>query len=264
MSLRKNLINLCTFFCCLSSAVFAISVQNQGAENIDIHSKERVDDFADNPKEVDLNDPVLYLLDVKKNNYLFRGNLPEQDGKFCYGGLIQDMRECLAKQGKKLSNDVKLMTISFLNMVTEHEKIAIEKDWFLANQDKGSWLLYSLYGSLIDPVHVPHHVRNSILHVHDVDGVKKLMNKLQELMNSDHSHDLVIYIHCNAGKDRTGEASACYLMEFKGCSYDEAMVLNHQIAGRDLRHVSVHAIRWHAFYLRDLKHFSSIGKIAGK
>lgn len=258
------------FFCLCSCAYFfsfhlnASSDQQACAEKFAIFSQEMVNDFADDPKEVALNDDVLYLLDIKKNNYLFRGGLPEQNGQFCYGGLVKDMKACLTKQGKKLSDNFQLVVISFLNPVAEYEKIELEKNWFFANQDKGSFFLYSLYGSQVDPVHLLPSVRNFILHHHDIDGIKTLMKKLKELMDSDHKNDVVIYIHCNAGKDRTGEASASYLMEFKGYSYDDAVQLDHKIAGRDLRHASIHSIRWHAFYLRDIKHFSTIKKIDKK
>lgn len=71
-------------------------------------------------------------------------------------------------------------------------------------------------------------------------------------------------MHCNAGKDRTGEAAACYLMQYKGYSYEEAIKLDFNIAERSVEERELNAIRWYAFYLRDIEKISTIGSIEGK
>ncbi|MGH2612544.1 MAG: dual specificity protein phosphatase family protein, partial [Rhabdochlamydiaceae bacterium] len=117
---------------------------------------------------------------------------------------------------------------------------------------------------LINPVDISSEARDLILKHHDIDGLKYLMEQLRKLMDNTCSTDFVIYIHCAAGKDRTGEASACYLMQYKNYSYHDAIALDQKIAGRGLKALSMNAIRWYAFYLRDILHFSTIGKIDGQ
>ena len=73
--------------------------------------------------------------------------------------------------------------------------------------------------------------------------------------------DTVIYIHCTAGKDRTGEVSAAYLMQNKNLSYIQATELNNQIAGRDVYTKQANAICLYALYLRNIKNCSWIGSI---
>lgn len=207
------------------------------------------------------NPDLLYLLDQKKRVYLFRGDLPEIDHTFCYTSLMDSVRAYLANRGDTLSDSVQLIDLSFLNKIAEMKQIDTEKNWFSAHPELGRMLLYSLYGALINPCDLDKSLRDDILTHHDVDGLKKLMTQLKSLMEA--SQDTVIYMHCNAGKDRTGEAAAAYLMQFQNYSYEAAIRLDQDIAQRSLRELSLNAIRWYAFYLRDIAKLSSIGSIEG-
>lgn len=232
-------------------------------ESFKISKKSSLHPFADDPDEV-LKDKVLYLLDQNKNVYLFRGGSPDIGGEFQYDGLVKDMRDLLAKQGKSLSDPFKLMDISFLNHLSETKEIDLEKNWFANHSDKGCVWLFPIYGSLVNPLDLTPEIRNLILTHYDVDGLKHLVHQLKLIMDSPCSSDFVIYIHCMAGKDRTGEVSAAYLMQHKGVSYQNAISLDQQIAARELKLLSMNAIRWYAFYLRDVKGITTIGEIDGK
>jgi Dual specificity phosphatase, catalytic domain. len=205
--------------------------------------------------------PVLYLLDAGKNTYLFRGKMPERDGRFCYEELACQFSDYLTQTGQQLSPDFDLLCISLLNC-SEGKERKIESQWFSQNPNKGRLWMYPLFGSWVDPCHLSASFRKSVLAC-DPDGLQSLMLQMKWQMDSGHpeGRDMVIYIHCHAGKDRTGEAAACYLMQYKGYSYQQATALAKQVAGRKLRRVSVNAIRWHAFYLRDTLNFATIGHI---
>lgn len=209
------------------------------------------------------NPDLLYLLDHKNGVYLFRGDLPEIDHAFCYTSVMDSVRAYLANGGQSLSESVQLIDLSYLNKIAEMPQINIEKKWFSAHPELGRLILYSLYGALINPCDLDKSLRDDILTHHDVDGLKKLMNQLKSLLEASEA-DTVIYMHCNAGKDRTGEAAAAYLMQFHNCSYEAAIQLDQEIAHRSLRDLSVNAIRWYAFYLRDIAKVGSIGLIDGK
>lgn len=85
---------------------------------------------------------------------------------------------------------------------------------------------------------------------------------MRNLLEQQPSH-FIIYIHCDEGKDRTGEAAACYLMQYKGYSYNDVVALDTKIAQRPIREHKLNAIRWYAFYLRDIEGISTIGTIDG-
>lgn len=219
--------------------------------------------FADESTEA-FDPSLLYLLDQNGGTYFFRGNLPQIDDEFCYGPLLSAMNTELAKINKSLSHNVQLLDLSLLNYGSETPLIEVEQDWLSANADLGHFWLNSLFGARFNPCDLPQWLRNFILKHSDVDGLKMLTAKLKAIMVEPHATDYVIYMHCNAGKDRTGEAAACYLMQYFGYSFDQAMQLDVQIAGRELMHHSQYAICWYAFYLRDILNMSSIGLINGK
>lgn len=205
--------------------------------------------------------PVLRLVDQGDHAYLFRGKMPEQDGRFCYEALTNQFKECLARTGKELSPNYDLLCISLLNC-SENKERKVEAQWFAQNPDKGRLWMYPLFGCWVDPRIVSSSFRKSVYGC-DVDGIQLLLQQVKQHIDHGGSEgkDLVIYIHCHAGKDRTGEAMACYLMQYKGYSYRQALELCKEIAGRKLRRVSVNAIRWHASYLHDVMSYRTIGEI---
>lgn len=223
--------------------------------------KGRVSSLEDEKSEEPFKNSVLYLVDEQDRRFLFRGKLPEINDKFCYEALKKQIHDYLEAQGKCLTNDFKLICISFLNTY-ESRKKRIEARWFLENSDKGSLYFFPLFGSLFNPLHQTSFLRNITLNM-DRDGLQTLMSLLDHLMHPliPDERDVVIYMHCKVGKDRTGEASACYLMQFKGYSYKDAIALNRRIARRELRRMSLNAIRWYAYYLRDTMQLPSIGDI---
>lgn len=224
-----------------------------------VHAVDPYDAF-NNPYD-SFNNPGLTLLDEGPNTYLFRGKMPEVNGRFCYEALVEQFREILAEEGKELSKDFDLLFISLLNCSEARER-RVEARWLAQNPERGRLWMYPLFGTWMNPLNFSSSFRRTV-HACDIDGLQSLMVQLKEQMEIGlpDGRDLVIYIHCHAGKDRTGEASACYLMQFKGYSYNQAIYLNQMIAGRKLRRVSMNAIRWYAYYLRDVMNVDTVGAI---
>ena len=229
-------------------------------ENYQLSARTSIHNFSDG--EIGgFNSEYLYLLDEVNNIYLFRGDLPQRDNSFCYNDLTTAIKVYLQNLEKPVPDDFKIFDICLLNHLAESEEIDIEKNWFHLHSETGKFRLHPLYGALINPCLLPKKIRDLTIHFDDIDGLKHLMKKLHKLLSSKSESNLVIYIHCKAGKDRTGEASACYLMEYQGYSYQDALALDLKIAKRDLRSLSINAIRWYAYYLKDVKHMHTIGEI---
>ena len=204
---------------------------------------------------------LLSLLDKSNNTYLFRGKLAHRNSEFQYESLRDNFQKSLSDLGEILPKDFGLLCISFLNS-TEWKKCNVEAAWFRVNSCKGYLWRYPLFGSFIDPRYLPEKIRIAIIHS-DPDGLQFFMNQLNCLLKEETYKErlLIIYMHCNAGKDRTGEAAACYLMQFRGVSYRNAVNESREIANRELKMMSLNAIRWYAFYLRDVKGVLTVGRI---
>jgi len=206
------------------------------------------------------NNKVLFLLDESKSTYLFRGQLPVNNQEFCFDALREQIRQNFLERDKSISPDFKLICVSLLNRFADLTEFKIESQWFSSHKNKGCLWRYPLFGYGVNPCYMPFCLRKGIYFT-DPDGIRYLVQHLKKMVDSDYGEDVVIYMHCRAGKDRTGEASACYLMQYKGYSYRETMALNRQIANRELRMMSMNAIRWHAHYLRDMWQLKSVGTI---
>ena len=61
-----------------------------------------------------------------------------------------------------------------------------------------------------------------------------------------------IYIHCQGGKDRTGEVVGSYYMRHMNRTLQEATTTDHKIAGRAIGHGNQLAMEWYCLYLRDV------------
>lgn len=209
---------------------------------------------------------MLHVLDYKKTEgkkvFLIRGNIPIIDEKFCYDLLKSSIKNIIVQAGLSITNNFKIIDISFLSCSLEEKELQIEKDWFLQNPETGIFIHRPIYGSSINPLAIEEPFHN-LLANKNIDRLRELIYSLNEIMYISlyPCQDTVIYIHCTAGKDRTGEVSAAYLMENKNLSYSEAIELNRQIAGRNLYINQTNAICWYALYLREVKNCLWIGSI---
>lgn len=206
------------------------------------------------------NNRVLCLLDQTDHTYLFRGKIPLQNGKFCYEELKAEILRYAEGYDLTLSPDFKLISVSLLNRFADRGECAVEEKWFSSHPDKGWLWRYALFGYGCSPHYIPKGLRKAFYFI-DVDGLRYFVRHLKHLVDCNYSEDVVVYMHCNAGKDRTGEASACYLMQYKGYSHQDAIAFNQKLAKRKLRKMSMNAIRWHAYYLRDVCRLDTIGQI---
>ena len=207
---------------------------------------------------------LINLLDCNKGLFLLRGNMPEKKGVFDLSDIKSSIKGFFESLKIPVSDDFKIMDISFLNELFDREKIEMESSWFKAHPETGCFSLHSLYGAIEDPLTQTSAERIAKAKESDIDGLKPLVAALHKYVSEGCEKDFVIYIHCAAGKDRTGEASASYLMQYRNYSYQDAIALDEVIAKRKLNPWSVNAIRWYAFYLRDVLKMTSIGEIEGK
>lgn len=72
---------------------------------------------------------------------------------------------------------------------------------------------------------------------------------------------MIIYVHCEAGFDRTGEVIAAYQLRYQGNSYNQAYRNAVKVAGRNIRAFSKHGLQWYAYYLREVERLPTIGDI---
>ncbi|MGL4348658.1 MAG: protein-tyrosine phosphatase family protein [Chlamydiales bacterium] len=198
----------------------------------------------------------LFLVDHTENNFLFRGNVPINNETFAYEELIETIKKSAADNNLDLKDDFKLTVISLLNSFTESETKKIEKNFFMQYPEKGRVYFHAIYGDLLNPC-----LKKDLNSYFIIDRIPELMTRIHDRMTKNSPRQHVIYVHCWSGRDRTGEVSGCYLMEYNNKSYKSVMKTNETIAKRKLRPFSINAIRLYGLYLRDVKKIPSVGTI---
>lgn len=61
---------------------------------------------------------------------------------------------------------------------------------------------------------------------------------------------IVVYVHCEAGMDRTGEISGSYYMQYLNWSFTKALDYNNHVESRNISTSSMRAMQWFCYYLQ--------------
>ncbi len=81
------------------------------------------------------------------------------------------------------------------------------------------------------------------------DKLPDLMQWLHDSLTQKYQNS-AIYIHCEAGEDRTGEVSGSYYMKHLGWSFEKALEVDNSNENRDIRCASAKALMWYCFNLQ--------------
>lgn len=217
---------------------------------------------TEHKESLNLNKDLVKLVDFDKNtgSYLLRGNSPVTENTFNYSTLVSFMAD--AASPLALPGKYKIIDVSLLNRINpkDREVLAAEKSFWNKNPDKGSLVNHAIFGNLTSPDIYPGRTKKILEKLPTPDRLDELVVQLKMLL-SQASTDTLIYVHCQAGKDRTGEVIAAYSMKYQGRSYSDAIKNARSVAGRRLSIFSENAIKWYAWYLSDVERIPTIGPI---
>lgn len=206
---------------------------------------------------------LVSLISQDSGNYLFRGNMPISNKTFRYKELRASLEQ--AAPGKVLPKEIYLVDISLINSINPNEAadLEIETSFWKTNSTLGRLINHPVYGSLTSPNDYPKKVRRQLEKIPTLSNTDVLLENIHSLLQSRQLNGvpLVLYIHCEAGKDRTGEIAAAYAMKYQQSSYADAYANAKRIAKRDLGKNSRNELQWYAYFLKDIKKVSTVGDI---
>ncbi|WP_421899495.1 hypothetical protein [Maridesulfovibrio sp.] len=167
-----------------------------------------------------------YLLDYKNGNFLFRGPQPGKtvNGNWTFDakGLINTMNSRANSQLKKaLPDSFHLIDISLISNVSSKEALDSEISYFKGNPSTPIAHAYTPSNSTGVKVNVGGtQFTGQLLWWNMLGGetgatdsdLNGLVNEVTRIMNKKFSVPRVIYLHCSAGEDRTGEVAISYLL----------------------------------------------------
>ena len=188
-------------------------------------------------------------------NYLFRGNMPIIDRKFGYNELMKTLGEVLQKHNLTLPSSYYMLDVSYINSYIPGEKgdFQAEKEFWEENSEKGQLLHWPIVGSTIRPPGdntvikgiINHYMKNSL------DRLDIKLPVLHRALTTEYSDvSWLIYTHCEAGVDRTGEVSGAYYMQFLNMTFEDAVKVDNTIVNRDMYEDSRNELQWYCYYLK--------------
>jgi len=205
------------------------------------------------PKILDGN--RIKIIDKIGENYLIRGSNPfsiNTEGKriFDYPSLKKYIKQSIENKGFKTPEDFYLIDISLLNL-DAYFQIHQEQEFFKNHPQLGEVKNYSEISPLL--LFMPLSQYRPVNHVtlsyhHNLDQLIASLH--QQLSIKNNSKPKIIYVHCNAGRDRTGVISAGYRMRYQNMNLRQALQNNIDEVGRNPESLLYDALVGYCNYLK--------------
>lgn len=190
-----------------------------------------------NPNRGDIS--RIAFVDINGKNLLFRGSNPIINSEeFAINMLTEKMRESAQENNVNFPDEFYLISISLLSL--ERSAINIEKAFFRNNPERGELINIPVFGIIPETENkILKGLEAAVEYFVDIKGIslqqdaQAISTIRQQLIRNDKSIPIIVYVHCNAGCDRTGEVIAGYRLQFKeNFSLAQAAQMNNQECGR--------------------------------
>ncbi len=208
------------------------------------------------------------------NNFLFRGSDPVlNSNEFAYDELVDLIKAAAQRDGVDLPDDFYLIDVSLL--FVELADLSVEMQYFAENPEKGEFVNYPVFGHIGGnqferTIHIADRSVHFINHFLSYSVFGKLERKLKEFQNANQSlthldikavtgirglltqkreKSIIVYVHCVAGCDRTGEVIGAYRMQYMEEDVQTVFNKNTQECGRAENSFSVSSLEAYYRYL---------------
>ena len=199
---------------------------------------------------------LLEYSEAGAGTWLFRTNLPGVNGSFAYDNLVSYMQQRSIEANVSFpdvtSQKVKLVDISLLS-VNSYGDLMMEKNFFEANPDKGLFYNWPIVGSLVSPnwlLEAERIKEVAALNV-SIDNLPSLIPKIRNAVFSDVPSTIptMIFFHCEAGSDRTGQVAGSYMMQYHGYTAKQAFEWDNEVATRTIVQMSQNGLLFYCWWL---------------
>jgi hypothetical protein len=214
----------------------------------------------------------VHYVDCAGPNFLFRGGLPLiKDQVFNYNGLKQAMIEAGNRAGIRMPERFFIVDVNLLNVENpvDRERIFVEQQFFKAKPNLGFIQVWGITGTGIRATD-PALANNRNYLGRNLDGwlsdrlgerieiVRQWLTGQRPVPGIPPDLPIVIYAHCVAGCDRTGEFIGAYYLRFMNKSWEEMNALNQSLCrhNRPFNCRNYRADQWYCLWLNLERGFS--------
>jgi hypothetical protein len=212
-------------------------------------------------------------MDSVGSNFLFRGGLPlaGHPPAFNYKGLKQAIINAGNRAGVKVPSSFYIIDVNFLNIENPRDarRIFVEQKFFQTRPALGRIQVWGINGTHLnakDPslaASREYLARNLDSWLSDklasrVETLREWLEGSAPVFHGKKKLPIVIYIHCVAGCDRTGEFSGAYYLRYLNKSWEEMNALNRSMCrhNRPFGCKNYRAVQWYCLWLNLERGFS--------
>jgi len=192
------------------------------------------------------------FVDRAGQNFLFRGNDIVGNGQLLYDQLITGIKWA-ANQSQIKDFPDKFFVVDYCLLEIELSDWETEEQFFTNNTSLGTFVHDPILGALSNPLWFPDSVRQVMAEdMAGLDNLPRTIAHLVSLLQTNSTLPTVIYLHCEAGKDRTGETAGAYYISQLGISLNQALYYDNKCVegSRDIEIFSQWGLEWYCWYLK--------------
>jgi len=173
--------------------------------------------------------------------------------QFAYAELKEFMTAKAAEFNITFPNNYYLIDISLLVFVEDGD-LEIEQEFFQNNPELGEVWNFPLMGMCFSPQGIPDSILASMtvdLNNWTWDKLPYMANLLRTYLETPQDISTVIYIHCEAGKDRTGELSGAYYLQYLKWNFQEVLQYDYNSPPeRQIQPDMLNGLQWFCYYVK--------------
>eukprot|EP01062_Namystynia_karyoxenos_P024838 TRINITY_DN19717_c0_g1_i1.p2 TRINITY_DN19717_c0_g1~~TRINITY_DN19717_c0_g1_i1.p2 ORF type:complete len:291 (+),score=117.15 TRINITY_DN19717_c0_g1_i1:71-874(+) len=197
-------------------------------------------------------------------NYLFRGNNPVEDKVFNFTKLMTVIRGAASTGcGVTLPEDFTFVDLDLENPTDKG--YFKEESYWKAHPEQGRVVNWPTLGSLVDPDPMTAAMRSKLVDSGSwavegsADHLDARLKETRAMLLNVTSKPVIMYAHCNAGCDRTGEFIGAYAMTYLGYNSTTMYGAGAEQCGRPPNYYATEALKWWCFTLQQKQGVSGLG-----
>ncbi|KAL4427485.1 hypothetical protein ABPG74_015188 [Tetrahymena malaccensis] len=193
------------------------------------------------------------LVDKIGKNFLFRTNSPVQGDSYQMSELQEAMIEKITQAGYQPPQDPKIHSYSLVWFYDSIKQNYTENKYF-KNHTEYQFSQYPIFGSIINPNSLPSFLAKFLAKYYPIwnhDNLNVLTKELRNSLQQQEERPKIIFFHCIAGEDRTGQVFGGYVMRYMNWTYQNALDFDNHVEERKIHNASKYGLNWYCYYLNN-------------